>query len=80
MAIATLTSKGQVTIPASVRSRLGLRSGDRIEFIQTGEGVFTIVAATNSVTALKGIVKRPPVPVSIEDMKATIAEAGAGKR
>jgi AbrB family looped-hinge helix DNA binding protein len=32
MSAATLTSKGQVTIPAEVRKRLGLQQGDRIEF------------------------------------------------
>lgn len=28
----TVTSKGQITIPASVRRHLGLRAGDRVEF------------------------------------------------
>ena len=30
---ATITSKGQVTIPKDVRQRLGLRKGDQIEFV-----------------------------------------------
>lgn len=30
---AKITSKGQVTIPQEVRRRLGLRKGDRIEFV-----------------------------------------------
>lgn len=29
----TLSSKGQVTIPIEVRQRLGLSSGDRVEFV-----------------------------------------------
>jgi AbrB family looped-hinge helix DNA binding protein len=32
MTAATITSKGQVTIPVDVRNHLGLESGDRIEF------------------------------------------------
>ena len=80
MPAATLTSKGQITIPAAVRLALGLNAGDRVEFIQTTEGAFAIVASTNSVTALKGLVRCPSRPVSIEDMNEAIAERGASGR
>ena len=40
--IATVTSKGQVTLPASVRGRLGLRKGSRIVFLETGGEVRVI--------------------------------------
>ncbi|WP_369123396.1 AbrB/MazE/SpoVT family DNA-binding domain-containing protein, partial [Shewanella electrica] len=33
MPTATVTSKGQITIPAAVRRALGLRTGDRVEFV-----------------------------------------------
>jgi len=33
MALATLTNKGQVTIPKPVRDSLGLHIGDKIKFI-----------------------------------------------
>ncbi len=39
--IATVTSKGQITVPLEVRNRLGLKEGDRLEFIT--EGGVTIV-------------------------------------
>ncbi len=32
MAIATVTSKGQITLPLEVRRRLGLKRGDKVEF------------------------------------------------
>ena len=80
MAIATITSKGQITIPAAVRTALGLHAGDRIEFVQTEDGAFAVVAATNSVTELKGLVAKPKRPVSIADMKAAIAERAANSR
>jgi len=80
MATATMTSKGQITIPASVRAALGVEAGDRVEFVQVTPGHFELVAATQSVTALKGLVRKPAAPVSIEAMNAAIATRGAKAR
>lgn len=79
MATATMTSKGQITIPKAVRERLGLDTGDQIEFVETGDGVFTIVAATRDVRELKGIIPKPAKAVSIEDMNRAAARMG-GRR
>lgn len=38
-AASKITSKGQVTIPKEVRGRLGLRPGDRVEFVEDANGV-----------------------------------------
>jgi antitoxin PrlF len=75
MASATLTSKGQVTVPKSVRERLGIEAGDRLEFIES-EGGFLVVAATRDIRSLKGIVARPKKPVSLEDMNSAIEKMG----
>jgi len=80
MATATMTSKGQVTIPAAVRLSLGVDAGDRVEFIQVAPGRFELVAATESVTALKGLVRKPATPVSVEAMNAAIAAQGASAK
>ena len=75
MASATLTSKGQITLPKSVRERLGVETGDRLEFIESEQG-FLVVAATRDIRSLKGIVGRPKKPVTIDDMNEAIEKMG----
>jgi antitoxin PrlF len=76
MTTATITSKGQVTIPKNVRARLGIDTGDRVEFVEIQDGVFQIMAATQDVQVLKGIVPKPKKAVTIEEMNQAIAEMG----
>lgn len=80
MSTATMTSKGQITIPAMVRSALGVEAGDRVEFVQVEPGRFELVAATQPVTALKGLIRKPAAPVTIAAMNAAIAARGAKAR
>jgi AbrB family looped-hinge helix DNA binding protein len=81
MATATVTSKGQITIPAQVRNALGLEAGDRVEFVEQGKGQFAIVAATRSVQELKGRFQgKRSKAVTIEEMNAAIAKRAAGLR
>lgn len=80
MATATLTSKGQVTIPARVRASLGLNTGDRIEFVDLGDGKYAIMAAIQPAQSLKGMIRKPSAPVSIKDMNAAIAAHGAAAK
>ncbi|MDO9394388.1 MAG: AbrB/MazE/SpoVT family DNA-binding domain-containing protein [Methylotenera sp.] len=77
MSTATLTSKGQITIPAAVRASLNLENGSRVEFVESANGQFLIVAATSSVQRLKGLLRKPQAPVSIEQMNQMIASRGA---
>ena len=77
MATAILTSKGQITIPKEVRERLGVDTGDRVEFVEIEDGVFTMVAATRDIRELKGIIPRPAKPVAIEAMNRAIARMGS---
>ena len=80
MATATVTSKGQITIPASVRAALHVAAGDRVEFVEIGPGRYEFIAATRSVTELKGMFGKPKQRVSIEEMNAVIAARGARAR
>ena len=76
MTTATISSKGQVTIPKIIRSRYHLEAGDKIEFLEDEQGVVTILPVTQSVTKLKGLIAKPKKPVSIEDMKQAVTEEG----
>jgi AbrB family looped-hinge helix DNA binding protein len=71
--IATLTSKGQVTLPKSIRDRLDLHSGDKLDFVMRHEGIVEVVPIKQPASRLKGILPKPPVPVTIEAMNAAIA-------
>lgn len=77
MTTATVTSKGQITIPADVRRSLGVQTGDRVEFVEIQPGRFELVAATRSVRELKGMFGRSALSLSVEDMNRVIAEQGA---
>ena len=79
MATAVLTSKGQITIPKEVRERLGVDTGDRVEFVEIEGGVFTMVAATRDIRELKGIIPKAAKPVAIVAMNRAIAKMG-GRR
>jgi len=74
-----LTSKGQITIPVAVREKLGLGTGDRVEFVELASGEFALKPATEDVRALKGMVRRPRKPVSVDAMNAAIRRRGSGR-
>jgi antitoxin PrlF len=81
MASATVTSKGQITIPLKVRKALGLDPGDRVEFMETGKGEFSIMPVTGSVQQLKGLFRgRRTKPLSLEEMDRAIAKGAARSR
>jgi antitoxin PrlF len=74
---ATLSSKGQATIPKAVRERLHLKPGDRFKFFFHPDGVIILPKVPTS--RLKGIIPKPGRPVSLEDID-TAVEAGATHR
>lgn len=80
MTTATVTSKGQITIPSSVRQSLHVDAGDRVEFVELEPGQFLFMAANRSVTELKGMFGKASKSVSIEDMNQAIASRGASAR
>jgi AbrB family looped-hinge helix DNA binding protein len=72
MQTSTLTSKGQVTIPAAVRKRLGLHPGDHVAFVVDGDEV-RLMRKENRVEAAFGLCK-PDKSVSFEQMEQIIKD------
>lgn len=79
MSTATLTSKGQLTVPKVVRDALGLAAGDRVQFIEHESG-FKLVAASHDVRELKGLFAgRRKKAATLDEIKAA-ARRGATRR
>lgn len=80
MPTATITSKGQITIPIEVRKSLKLKAGDKINFFETEDGKYTFEPKTGSIMDMKGILQKmgyAPLGYapSIEEMDQTIGDA-----
>ena len=75
--MATLNSKGQITVPRDVRERMGLKAGDIVEFVEIESGTFAIKSVMSDVRALKGLLKRPNEPVSVKDMNTALRARAA---
>ena len=57
MSESTITSKGQVTIPADIRKALGLSTGERVVFTQLDDGTTVMRVKRRSIGELKGLLK-----------------------
>jgi len=75
MAAATMTSKGQITIPAAIRKRLRLKAGSKVDFVENKAGETVLKARTGDIRRLRAIVDYDGPPVSIEEMNEAIGEA-----
>lgn len=60
---ATVTSKGQITLPVALRERLGLKAGTKIKFIHDAKG--TRMEAEKPISAYRGILKHLNLPDDI---------------
>ena len=78
MALAKVTSKGQITIPAEVRAELGLKAGDTVMFYRNPVGGYSVLARNKSIRDLKGQFPKVDRVVSLEEMDEAIARGAAG--
>ena len=75
MALATITSKGQVTIPKEIRDSLGLRFGDKIEIIVTEDGAALMRPISKRLDDIFGKLHKPGrKAVSVEEMNQAIRQ------
>ncbi len=76
---ATLTSKGQVTVPASVRAAMGVKSGDKLHFTPTDkEGYLVTPLRRGELLELAGAFAdagRRAGDLSISEMRGRVAHA-----
>lgn len=77
MPTATVTSKGQITIPVQVRKALGLTPGTRIDFYETEDGVYALRPKTGSIMDMRGCLAHAGPPVTIEEMDEAILDRAA---
>jgi len=74
MPTATVTSKGQITIPIQVRRALGLKAGIRIDFYEVANGEYAFRPKTGSIMEMRGCIPRLDYVPSIEDMDRAVLE------
>ncbi len=73
MATATVTSKGQITIPKEIRRVLQLEAGDRIDFVIEANDRVVVRRPGRSIMDLYGILARPGrKPMTVRQMDRAI--------
>jgi antitoxin PrlF len=72
---ATLTSKGQVTLPKEIRERLGLDAGTMLDFQVLPDNTITARAVKPDARRIRGILKSPHTqPMTVEQMDEGVAK------
>ncbi|MBI2769094.1 MAG: AbrB/MazE/SpoVT family DNA-binding domain-containing protein [Burkholderiales bacterium] len=80
MPTATLTSKGQITVPQAVRRALGLHAGTKVDFVPIADGFKVVSLHRGEASSLKGrFAGRAAAPVSIEEMDDAIASEASAR-
>lgn len=81
MVTATLTSKGQLTIPKAVRDSLHLHTGDLVAFVVHDDAQAVLKPVTKSVDEVFGrLYSAAQSSKSVEEMKVAVAERIRGRK
>ncbi len=76
--IATVTAKGQVTLPAEVRRRLGLKPGSKLEFIVIDNDRVEAIPVSETASSLKGMLPKPRKTLSLVHIDMAIPKGALG--
>ena len=80
MTTATLTSKGQMTLPKTIRDRLRLKAGDRVDFDFDASGNVILRPVTKSALDMIGFMRDPGrKALSVGEIDASIGRHLAAK-
>jgi AbrB family looped-hinge helix DNA binding protein len=77
MSMATLTSKGQVTIPKEIREELDLHPGDKLDFAVDERKQIRVTTVARTVAEVFGMLDRGAgrKALSVREMDGKVAEA-----
>lgn len=78
MPSATITTKGQVTIPKEIRDYLNLDTGSKVEFVIDEQGMVKLIALNVPIQSLSGVLYRLGMnTATLEEMEAAIKEGSS---
>jgi len=72
--IATITSKGQITLPAAVRKALKIKAGDKLDIEVTEGGEILGTPVSNSLDSLSKVLPPAKRTLSLDEMDAVIRQ------
>ena len=79
--LATLTSKGQITLPKEIRDRLGLDAGSMLDFQVLADNTITARAIAPDARRIRGLLKSPHAALlTVEQMDAGVTRRLLEKR
>ncbi len=78
--IATITSKGQITLPASVRRELKIGTGDKLDIEVTPDGEILGRPVTNDLSKLAEVLPPAKRRLSLAEMDAAIRRGVSRQR
>ena len=79
MPTATLTSKGQITIPLTLRTALGQRNGAKLDFIQQADGFKVVPLRITSSTLNGRFAGRVTQAATLAGMDEAVAQEAAAR-